>query len=111
MSKVLILVLFAAVAVAAAFIGSSYFYLAASLVVGVVAFALASKFIFADRLEAKKSRARAPNVRSALRGRAITREDWLPDARVQGGMIFNRKNRRIEIAGRLSDDSLDRVFG
>jgi hypothetical protein len=110
MSKFLALLLLAGILAAAALIGISYLYLTASIVVAVIAFTLAYKFISADRLEAKKSRIRAPDFSSVVKGRAITREDWIPDARVQGGMVFNPKKGRIEITGRLSDDSLDRVF-
>jgi hypothetical protein len=34
----------------------------------------------------------------------------MPDARVKGGIIYNRRKKRLEISGRLSDDSFKRVF-
>ena len=110
MSKIRLLLLFAAVVIAAALIGKSFFFLAGFLMVAVAAFAISFKFLTVDRLEAKKNRVRVSDISTAIRGRAKTREDWIPDARVQGGMIFNKKKKRIEIAGRLSDDSLDRAF-
>jgi hypothetical protein len=110
MSKIRILLLMAAVVIAAAFFGKSYIILTASLVIAVLFFTLAYKFLNADSLEFKKNRARVPTLSSALRGHAHIRDDWIPDARVQGGMIFDRRKRRIVIVGRLSDDSLDRAF-
>jgi len=110
MSKIRLLLLIAAVAIVASLVGKSYLILVASAIVTAVAFASAYKFLTVNRLEAKKNYVRVSTFATALRGRARTREDWIPDARVQGGMIFNKKKRRIEISGRLSDDSLDRAF-
>ena len=64
----------------------------------------------ADRLEASKSAARVDSMKAALLGRARTTDDWIPDARVQGGMIFNKKHNRFEVSGRLSDDTFSRIF-
>lgn len=63
-----------------------------------------------DRLESKKSAARVSSIKDALLGRARTMDDWLPDARVKGGMVFNKRANRLEVSGRLSDDSFARVF-
>jgi hypothetical protein len=63
-----------------------------------------------NKIESKRSARRAGSLLDALRGRARTRDDWMPDGRVKGGMIYNRKDKRIEVSGRLSDDTLHRVF-
>ncbi|MFZ0424832.1 MAG: hypothetical protein WAL80_18290 [Xanthobacteraceae bacterium] len=73
-------------------------------------FGIALKLAFADRIESNKSAARASSMGDAVRGRARMHDDWMPDARVKGGMIYDKKNKRLEISGRLSDDSFDRVF-
>jgi hypothetical protein len=88
----------------------SYIYLAIGLAVSVLLLVLASKLFRADSVEGKKSAARAPSVWDAIRGRSRATEDWIPDGRVKGGLIYNRRKKRLEISGRLSDDSLDRVF-
>lgn len=43
-------------------------------------------------------------------GRARISDDWLPDARVRGGMIYNKKENRIEMSGKLSQDAINRAF-
>lgn len=88
----------------------SYTYLAASLVLAGWFLALAIRLMRSDKLEGSKSAARAKTLRNVILGKAHTRDDWIPDARVKGGMVYNKKKKRIEISGRLSDDSLDRVF-
>ena len=86
----------------------------AILAIGVVlagwSLAFAIRLIRSDKMEGSKSAARAKTLRNVILGKAHTRDDWIPDARVKGGMVYNKKKKRIEIAGRLSDDSLDRVF-
>lgn len=111
MPKAAIIVLVLALALATAGLGASYLALLAGIAAGVLCFGIAYKFFRADKLELKKNHARAPVLRDALNGQARTSDDWMPDARVQGGMAFNPKHGRIEIKGRLSDDSLDRAFG
>jgi hypothetical protein len=64
----------------------------------------------ADKLEAKKSAARVSTIRDAVLGRARATDDWVPDGRVKGGMIYNRKKKRLEASGRLSNDTIERVF-
>jgi hypothetical protein len=85
-----------------------------ALGVGLLITALLLRFAFrlwrVDSIEGKKSAARASSIRNAVRGRARMHEDWIPDARVKGGMIYNKKAKRLEISGRLSDESFDRVF-
>lgn len=88
----------------------SYAILALGLVVGACLLALAVRLLRADKLEGSKSAARAGTVMNAIFGKARTRDDWIPDARVKGGLVYNHTENRIEVSGRLSDDSLDRVF-
>jgi hypothetical protein len=88
----------------------SYIVLAIGLLLAAWLFAFAVRLFTANKVEGSKSAARAPSLWDAVRGRARTKDDWLPDARVKGGMIYNKKKKRIEIGGRLSEDSLDRVF-
>lgn len=90
--------------------GISFIALSAGFAGAAFSSVFAYKFWNADKLELRKSQTRSRSLASVVNGRAKTRDDWLPDARVQGGMIFNRKDRRIEITGKLSNDSLDRVF-
>jgi hypothetical protein len=89
---------------------ASYLALGAGLILAALSFSFAIKLARADRIESKKSAARSRSMWDAIRGRARTHEDWIPDARVKGGMIYDKKNKRLEISGRLSDDSFDRVF-
>lgn len=63
-----------------------------------------------DRVEAEKNASRFHTFWDAVLGRAQVHSDWLPDARVQGGMVYNDKLKRIEICGRLSDESVERTF-
>jgi hypothetical protein len=88
----------------------SYLVLGGGLIVSAALFSVAVRLARANRLEAKKSAYRSRSVKDAILGRARMHEDWLPDARVKGGMIYNRSKKRLEISGRLSDDSFDRVF-
>ncbi len=88
----------------------SYAILAGGIIVAAILARFALRLLTVDRIESKKSAARVSSLVDALMGRARTREDWLPDARVKGGMIYNKKKKRLEISGRLSDDSFDRVF-
>jgi hypothetical protein len=95
---------------AVAALGSSYVVLVGAAIVAAIAFAFAFKFFRADKLELQKTQNRASDIATVVMGRAKTRDDWMPDARVLGGMTFNRKEGRIEITGKLSDDTIDRVF-
>lgn len=88
----------------------SYAILAAGVVLAGWFLAFAVRLLRADRTEGSKSAARAKTLSNALLGKAHTRDDWIPDDRVKGGMVYNKSKKRIEISGRLSDDSLDRVF-
>ena len=84
--------------------------LGGGLLLAAVVLSLAVRLFRIDRIEGKKSASRAASVGDAIRGRARMHEDWIPDARVKGGMIYNKKAKRLEISGRLSDESFDRVF-
>jgi hypothetical protein len=88
----------------------SYVILAAGAVLAAWLLAFAIRLLRSDKMEGSKSAARARTLINVLLGKAHTRDDWIPDARVKGGMVYNKKKKRIEISGRLSDDSLDRVF-
>jgi hypothetical protein len=89
---------------------TSYIALGTGLIVGAWLLRLGWRLINADRLESSKSASRAPTLKDALFGRFRTKDDWMPDARVKGGMIYNKRKKRIQITGRLSDDSFNRVF-
>jgi len=88
----------------------SYLILAGGLLFSAALLTLGLKLLRADRMEGKKSALRAPSVLDAILGRSRMTEDWIPDGRVKGGMVYNHKENRLEISGRLSTDSLDRVF-
>ncbi len=88
----------------------SYIILIAGILVAAGFFRFAIRLYRADRVESRKSAARVNSLADALRGRAQTRVDFLPDARVKEGMIYNRRKKRIELSGRLSFQSLERIF-
>lgn len=88
----------------------SYFVLVVGVAIAALLFRLAIRLHRADRIESRKSAARVRSLKDALLGRALTREDFLPDARVKAGIIYNMRKKRIEVSGRLSSESLDRVF-
>lgn len=89
---------------------ASYLVLAGGIIAAAGLLRVAVRLMRVDKIESKKSAARASTGWSAVRGRARTRDDWIPDARVKAGLIYNRGEKRLEISGRLSDDSLDRIF-
>ena len=88
----------------------SYLVLGGGLLLSALLASIAIRLWLADKIESKKSAARSASIKDAVLGRARMSEDRIPDARVKGGMIFNRKKKRLEISGRLSDESFDRVF-
>lgn len=88
----------------------SYFALGVGLFFAAIPLVFVVKILRSDRMEGKKSAARVAGVTDAVLGRSRTRDDWIPDGRVKGGMVYNRRKKRLEVCGRLSDDSLDRVF-
>jgi hypothetical protein len=91
-----------------------FFVSYAALVIGSVAVAMllgvAWRLFKADRVESQKSASRAPSLMAALLGRTRVQDDTMPDARVQAGMSFNKKEHRLEISGRLGKESLDHIF-
>ena len=88
----------------------SYLILAAGLLLSTACLSFVLRLLRVDRIEGKKSAARTRSVRDAVMGRARIHEDWIPDARVKGGLTYNRRKKRLEISGRLSEESFDRVF-
>lgn len=80
------------------------------VIMGAILAKLGWVIIHADPLEVSKNCARANGWKDIVLGRVHTKDDWLPDSRVQGGMVYNRKKKRIEVGGRLSVESLHRVF-
>jgi hypothetical protein len=88
----------------------NYVILLAGVITAAWFFRLAIRLHRADRGESRKSAARVRSFKDAALGRAITRDDFLPDARVQGGIVYNLIAKRIEVSGRLSGESLDRIF-
>lgn len=88
----------------------SYFGLAAGLGVAATLISVAIRLSSVDRFEAKRGAARSASWFGAIMGRARTRDDWLPDGRIKGGMVYNRSENRIEVCGRLSDEAFDRIF-
>lgn len=88
----------------------NYLGLAAGLTLVALLLLIAYKLFRLDRFEAKKGASRVKGVSDAVMGRARTRDDWMPDGRVKGGMIFNRRDNRIEVCGRLSDEAFHRIF-
>ena len=89
---------------------TSYLILLGGMLVAAGLLKLTLHLVRADDIEARKSAARVGSLKDAILGRARTRDDLLPDARVRGGMIYNRRKKRLEVSGRLSDESFDRVF-
>jgi hypothetical protein len=61
-----------------------------------------------DRTEAGKNCARIESWTDVLMGRVRPKVDWMPDSRVQCGMVYNRKEHQLEVSGRLSVESLKR---
>ncbi len=88
----------------------SYIGLGIGLAISACLLSLAIRLLRYDRAEGKKSAARASSVKDAIMGRTRTRDDWMPDGRVKGGLVYNHRKKRIEISGRLSNDTLPRVF-
>jgi hypothetical protein len=88
----------------------SYLALGGGLIMAALLLSFAIRLARADRVESKKSAGRSRSIKDAILGRARMHEDWIPDARVKGGMIYDKNKKRLEISGRLSDDSFDRVF-
>ena len=89
-----------------------------NIVIAMGLFALAivilvflKNLIKADSVELQKSLARVSSFGAVVKGKAHIKNDWLPDARVCGGLLYNKKKNRIEMSARISEDSLDRILG
>lgn len=89
---------------------ASYIALGIGLLVLSILCQVVMVLIRADRTEAKKSASRVAGWIAALRGRAVVRDDVLPDGRMQAGMVYNVKYNRFEASGRNSEETLARVF-
>ena len=63
-----------------------------------------------DKTEYQKSRARYPSVSAALRGQARVKRDSIPDGRIRAGIVYNKRESRIEPNGKLSNDTVDRIL-
>jgi hypothetical protein len=87
-----------------------YVGLAVGLVISTALISLGVRLFLANKLEANKSAARVSTIKDSILGRARATDDWVPDGRVKGGMIYNRKKNRLEASGRLSHDTIERVF-
>lgn len=88
----------------------SYAFLLAGIFLSLMIFKIVLNLMFADKVESSKSAKRVKSVKDSIFGRARTHDDWIPDARVKGGLVFNSRKKRIEVTGRLSDSALNRVF-
>lgn len=88
----------------------SYLILVVGSSAAAFAFGVAWLLSRVDRSESIKSAARTKRMRDAVRGHASLHDDWVPDARIKGGMVYNKSKRRLEICGRLSEDSLERIY-
>lgn len=88
----------------------SYVALTVGVVLAAICVNVILQLILSNKSEVKKNAARVRKFSDLLMGRAHTSDDWLPDGRVQAGMIYNKKMNRIEVSGRLSDESIERAF-
>jgi hypothetical protein len=88
----------------------SYVALGAGLALSATLLAFAVRILRADKFESRRGADRSRSLKDLILGRARIHDDWIPDARVKGGLIYNKRKKRIEVSGRLSDDSLDRVY-
>lgn len=104
------ILLLGALLIAAGSFGANFLVVIIAVIGAATSLAFSIKMLQADKTELRKNQRRSRSLKSAFLGQAKTRDDWMPDARVQGGMVFNKKRKRIEITGRLSNDSLDRAF-
>jgi hypothetical protein len=71
---------------------------------------LAWRLIRFDSSEYEKSRARYKSLGAVLRGEARVKRDTVPDGRVRAGLVYNKKLRRFEANGKLSNQVVDRVL-
>ncbi len=85
-----------------------YIIAVAALFCGLVLFRIGVSGFFIDQTEVSKNRARINSWRDIVHGRVRPKDDWMPDSRVQCGMVYNQKEGRLEVSGRLSVESLKR---
>jgi hypothetical protein len=85
-----------------------YVFALAALFCGLVLVRIGISGFFIDPTEVSKNRARITSWQDILHGRVRPKDDWMPDSRVQCGMVYNQKEGRLEVSGRLSVESLKR---
>ena len=81
--------------------------LAAGVSMGLIRFAY--QILSYDRIEYEKSRARYPSFFDAISGKARVKRAELPDGRVRAGIVYSRRQGRIEANGKLRNDIVDNV--
>lgn len=65
-----------------------------------------------DQNEIEKNASRIKGgLLSVIRGEAEVHHDWMPDARVKGGMVYNKRKNRLEVSGRISLEASRSMFG
>ena len=85
--------------------------LLAGLFLSAFFFNLALRLTRVDVEESDKSASRvAHSLSRALTGGASSVDDWLPDARVKAGLVYNKNANRFEVSGRLSNEAFGRIF-
>jgi hypothetical protein len=89
---------------------ASYLILGVGLFAAAAVLSLAIRLTRTDRLERKKSAARVETIWDAILGRTRTQHDYLPDTRIKAGLVYNKRKKRLEVSGRLSHDTFDRLF-
>lgn len=85
-----------------------YFAAIPALFLGLLLIRIGLSGFRIDRTEAGKNRARIDSWRDIVMGRVRPKDDWMPDSRVQCGMVYNHRENRLEVSGRLSVESLKR---
>lgn len=88
----------------------NYFLFLFGIIFGGLFLNISIRLFFADKIESRKSAARVRSIKDSIMGRALVRSDWIPDPRIQHGLIFNKRKNRIEINGRMSRSIFNRVF-
>lgn len=71
---------------------------------------IAIKMYKYDSREFKKNVARSKSIWDIIVGKLVISNDHLPDGRVQAGINYNRKKKRIEVTGKLSDDKIEEIL-
>lgn len=68
------------------------------------------RLVRVDQIEYEKMRARFPSFVGMLLGQTRVKRDTVPDGRVRAGIVYNKKEGRIEPQGKLNDDVIDRIL-